>query len=196
MAGYEQDEDWGLARVRASGICLELTPRISNILGLPQLATREQIAAAVQALGGWPSPRRTDTRELLAAAALIGDEQVDGFRHLRSVDPELDALRLGMEGDQLAQDLLEELRPADVRGLAQDLALSDTQFATPRLVAEHPGMAVRKHIASVLDLIVRAAWFKGWLGKPSASPQELAAKKLAKHRSKPGNRQTPPRKTS
>jgi len=58
---------------------VELSPRLADILDLSRLASAEQIAARLSALEHKPPPRRTDTCELLAAVALLGDDLVDNY---------------------------------------------------------------------------------------------------------------------
>ncbi len=187
----DREDDWALLKVRNSGAQIGLSERLANILDLPRHAKREQIAARIAALDHKPPPRRAETCELLAAIALLGDEVVDGYRHLRGVkDPEL--LLIGPGGDEIVQELLEQLGPLSERELAEDLALTDAEFLVdvPNYVANYAAEAVRIYLASLLDTIVHEAWSRGWLRRdPPPSSQEVALKKLAKRRAKLAKRQ-------
>jgi len=166
---------WGKSKI-------ELSPRLADILGLRRLASAEQIAARVAALDGKPPPRRTDTCQLLAAVALLGDDLTDNYRGVSS-DQEL----LPAWGSEIGEEFLEELGPVSERELADDLALTDAEFLgeVRGYVANHPRLAVQEHLASLLESIIVEAYVRGWLRRdPPRSPQEIALKKLAKRRAK------------
>lgn len=165
---------------------IKLSPRLGDILDLPPLASAEQIAARVAALAHKPAPGRPDTCELLAAVALLGDDLTDNYRGVGS-DLELRPAW----GLEIGEEFLEKLGPASEREIAEDLALTDAEFlvAVPNYVASHAAEAVQIHLASLLEAIVHAAYWRGWLRRgPPPSPQEIALKKRAKWREKHSRR--------
>lgn len=161
---------------------VQLSPRLADILDLSRLASAEQIAARVAALHHKPPPRRPETCELLAAVALLGDDLTDNYRGVNS-DLEL----LPAWGSEIGAEFLEKLGSVGERELAEDLALTDAEFPVdvPNYVANHAAEAVHGYLADLLESIVVEAYVRGWLRRgPSPSPQEIAAKKLAKRRAK------------
>jgi len=161
---------------------VELSPRLADILDLSRLASAEQIAARVSALDHKPPPRRTDTCELLAAVALLGDDLVDNYLGVSS-DLEL----LPAWGSEIGQELLEKLGgPVGERELAEDLTLTDAELlAVPGYVANCAAEAVQGYLADLLESIIVEAHARGWLRRgPPPSPREIALKKLAKRREK------------
>jgi len=161
---------------------IELSPRLADVLDLPRLASSEQVAARVAALAQKPPPRRSDTCELLAAVALLGDDLTDNYVGVRS-DLEL----LPAWGSEIGEEFLEKLGPVGERELAEDLTLSEAEFrvAAPNHAPNHAAEAVRGYVADLLECIVVEAYLRGWLQRrPPLSPQEIALKKLAKRRGK------------